>query len=80
MFPLNAYLGHRQATAIRVPQMTTVACCGHVCVWKACDSATDGVTTSAECEWTSRQRGHALDDGAPQWVFPTSSGGSRYGG
>ena len=36
--------------------MTTVACCAHVCAWKACDSATDGVTTSSECKRTSRHR------------------------
>ncbi len=64
MFPLNAYLGHRQATAIQMPQMTTAACCAHVCVWKACDLAADGVMTLASCEWTNRQRGRTLDDAA----------------
>lgn len=53
MLVLNAYLGQRQAKAIQVTQMTTEAGCAHVCVWKACDSPTDGVTTSAEREWTS---------------------------
>lgn len=47
---------------------------------EGCDSGTDGVMTSAEWKYTSRQRGNALDDAPPQWIFPTSSGGSRYGG
>lgn len=70
MLPLNAYLGHRQATAIQVPQMTTVACCAHVCIWKRLAiQPSDWVMT---CKRTRRQCGHALDDAPPplQWIFP----------
>lgn len=77
MFPFNAYLGHRQVTAIQVPQMTTAACCAHVCVWKAWDLAKDGVMTSVCCKWTSRKREHALGDAAPQWLPLCSSVGPK---
>ncbi|CAB1456088.1 unnamed protein product [Pleuronectes platessa] len=41
-------------------------------------TATDGVVTSAGCKWSSRHRGRASGDAAPQWIRVL--GRCRHGG